>query len=151
MFPEHLAVKLEGLIAAELPGPLKCFVGAYLAMFHGVLRWSDFQRSVNLRFGPDGVTAQDAAKFTLHSLRRTYPTLMKQLKLSSEDVEDAGHWARGSEMVRKYDAELTVGELRAKAGSGRGCTGVAFGSAWDFTSGVRRVDLENGAVWKCSL
>ena len=174
----------------------KAYAGAFCALAHGMLRWSDLQRSLGMRLTTDAVTAMApmknqkyltawaaprrgfsgsdwagpwvqaleeeqlpgkdfvlracnakatgftsaiadyghaqramrtlmakqpfqmpaavAATFGLHGFRHVYTTAMRQLDLPQEDIDDAGHWRRGSEMVRTYDSASCVHELQAK-------------------------------------
>ena len=174
----------------------KAYAGAFCAMAHGMLRWSDLQRSLGMRLTTDAVTAMSpmknqkyltawaaprrgfngcdwagpwvqalaeeqmpgkdfvlracnakatgftsaiadyghaqktmrtlmakppfqmstsvAATFGLHGFRHVYTTAMRQLDLPQEDIDDAGHWRRGSEMVRTYDSASCVHELQVK-------------------------------------
>ena len=63
---------------------------------------------------PFHMSTSVAATFGLHGFRHVYTTAMRQLDLPQEDIDDAGHWRRGSEMVRTYDSASCVHELQAK-------------------------------------
>ena len=63
---------------------------------------------------PFGLTKQMASTYGLHGFRHVYTTAMRQLDLPPADIDDAGHWRRGSEMIRTYDSESCVHELVAK-------------------------------------
>ena len=175
---------------------VKCYVGAFCALTHGMLRWSDLQRSCGLRLTANAVTGigpmknqryltpwaaprlgftgsdwgakwldalqqcglpgrdfvllgsnkacsaftvrpaeyhhaqmvmrflltfepfrfsrSEAKSFSLHGFRHIYTTAMRQLDMPAEDIDDAGHWKRGSEMIRTYDASDCVKELQTK-------------------------------------
>jgi len=193
---EEMVCMWEDVVASSLGSFCKCFAGAFCAMAHGMLRWSDLQRSSHLRLTPDALTAEApmknqayltpwaaprfgftgvdwaalwldalrasnlpgpdfvlwasnskgsaftgaiadfkhaqiamrkllvrppfsltaaaAAQYSLHGFRHVYTTAMRQLALPMDDIDDAGHWRRGSEMVKTYDSADCVAELRSK-------------------------------------
>ena len=46
------------------------------------------------------MSAEEALTFTPHSWRHLYPTAGRQLDLSDTQLEEIGHWAKGSAMPR---------------------------------------------------
>ena len=57
MAPLEFVAAMEALTMDGLTLPMRCWAGAFCALSHGVLRWSDFQRSENLILTSDAVTA----------------------------------------------------------------------------------------------
>ena len=55
-----------------------------------------------------------ASTYCLHGFRHIYTTAMRQLDMPHDTIDDAGHWRRGSEMIRTYDSADCVHELKSK-------------------------------------
>ena len=53
---------------------------------------------------PFGLTKQMASTYGLHGFRHVYTTAMRQLDLPLADIDDAGRWRLGPEMIRTYDS-----------------------------------------------
>ena len=192
----HVAMWEQLLTSTGSNVVIRCFAGMFCALAHGMLRWSDLQRTSQLELTQDAVTglacmknqkfltrwaaprygftncdwgstwmkalevaglpgpdfilwnaskhveyfcntiadysgAQKVMRFllgrppfslpqatvkqyTLHGFRHIYTTAMRQLNFPADQIDDAGHWRRGSDMPRVYDAAEATSELVAK-------------------------------------
>ena len=63
---------------------------------------------------PFNLTKEQAATFTVHGFRHVYNTAMRQMNIRTDNIEDAGHWKRGSAMALTYDSAECVLELSTK-------------------------------------
>ena len=110
---------LEALSAHSLPGVDFVLLGCNVSCSRFTLQPAEFRHAQNvMRFllegPPFSLTKAAARAFTLHGFRHIYTTAMRQLQVPLEVIDDAGHWKRGSEMVKTYDAEDCVMELQSK-------------------------------------
>ena len=102
-----------------MPGPDFLLLGVNKkasSFTHTIAEFKDGQLVLRtlLARAPFSLPVAQAASYSLHGFRHVYSTAMRQLRFRAEDIEDAGHWTRGSAMTRVYDAEDCVAELSAK-------------------------------------
>ena len=83
---------------------------------HRVADYKDMLHFVrtSLHRPPFGLDVQEASTYTVHSFRHVYNTAMRQLNMRIDNMEDAGHWKRGSAMALTYDSAECVLELQTK-------------------------------------
>ena len=83
---------------------------------HSVADYKDMLHFVriSLQRPPFSLTEVEANTYTVHSFRHVYNTSMRQLNVRSDNIEDAGHWKRGSAMALTYDSAECVLELQTK-------------------------------------
>ena len=78
--------------------------------------WADANRCLHALLVISGMKAEEAAKFTMHSCRHTYPTYAFQLLFPPPAVTLMGHWAAKADGVSSsYDGARTATELAYKA------------------------------------
>ena len=110
---------VQELLASELPGTdflLKGVNSACDAWCERPATYADARRVLHLvLMAYCGHSAEEAVEFNPHSFRHLMVTAGQQLAkfgvVKESDLDTVGHWARGSAMPRKYDAQAGVSEI----------------------------------------